>query len=189
MLATREQRFEDKFDYDGHPVAEWMQYYKMKDGKLVTSKDPGEEYDFYTCEAEGNLVIGDRAEMAGVLKTKDGKKCLTNSFVWARKPAKWAAWEQEPKEVEKKVTLEDCAESAKGLRKQWFQLSSVHEPGDLQELLQHGYFEDQSTHLEHGEKGVAFDRIKELENEEEKEEEDYRVSISYLKTGKVDETR
>ena len=39
VLATREKRFEHKFDYDGHPVAEWTQYYKMKDGKLVTSKE------------------------------------------------------------------------------------------------------------------------------------------------------
>lgn len=79
-----------------------------------------------------------------------------------------------PKEVEK-VTQEDCGESAEGLRKQWFLLTSVDEPGHLQELQQHGYFEDQATHLEQGEKGVAFDRIKELEKEEEKEEEDYRI--------------
>ena len=188
VLATREKRFEHKFDYDGHPVAEWTQYYKMKDGKLVTSKDPGEEYDFYSCEADGNLVSGDRAEMTGVLKTKDGKKCLTNSFVWARKPAKWPAWEQVPKDVEKKVTLEDCAENGMGLRKQWFELSNAHRPGCSQELLHHGYYEDQSLHLEYGEKGVAFDRIKELDNEEEKEEEDYRFSISYLMTGKLDDT-
>ena len=35
---------------------------------------------------------------------------------------------------------------------------------------------------------MAFDRIKELDNEEEKEEEDYRFSISYLMTGKLDDT-
>ena len=112
--------------------------------------------------------------MAGVGKTKDGKKCMTNSIVWARKAAKRAAWEQVPKEVEK-VTQEDCGESAEGLGKHWFELTSTQGAGHLQELQQHGYFEDQATHLEQGEKGVAFDRRKEQENEEEKEEEDYRI--------------
>ena len=65
---------------------------------------------------------------------------------------------------------------------------NAHRPGCSQELLHHGYYEDQSLHLEYGEKGVAFDRIKELDNEEEKEEEDYRFSISYLMTGKLDDT-
>lgn len=74
VLATHEKRYERKDDFDGHPIAEWTQYYKMKDGKLVTSKNPGEEYDFYACEAEGDLeAADDGVDIVGVLKTKDGK--------------------------------------------------------------------------------------------------------------------
>lgn len=110
---------------------------------------------------------------------------MTNSFVWARKPVKWTAYEQVPKDAEKKVTLEDCAEGGMALRKQWFELSSIYRPGCSQELQQKDYLEDQGLALMHGEKGVAFDRIGELQNDEEKQLVDYQISTSYLKTGKL----
>ena len=69
-----------------------VQHYAMKDGKLAKSHK-GEEFDFYACEAPAKFhknIKANRdhgAEKAGVIKTKDGKKCLTNSFIRVRDPS------------------------------------------------------------------------------------------------------
>ena len=103
-----------------------VQHYAMKDGKLAKSQK-GEEFDFYACEAPAKFhknLKANRdhgAEKAGVINTKDGKKCLTNSFIRVRDPSTddkyHTGYKQVPENVEKKVTLEDCAENGMDLRK------------------------------------------------------------------------
>ena len=105
VLAT----WEDTEILDSQVGFGWTQYYHMKDGKLAKSNLPGEEYDFYECEAPEKFYKWG----GGVLKTKDGKKCLTNSFIREQDPSHDGSHEivykQVPENVEKKVTLEDLS--------------------------------------------------------------------------------
>ena len=88
---------------DGH-----KQNYAMKYGSLVRSKERGEEYDFYECEAPEGFAKSDDEKMYGVIKTKDGKKCMTNSYIW-RWDGKAKHHRREPKKGEKEVRVEECA--------------------------------------------------------------------------------
>ena len=171
-----------------------VQHYAMKNGKLAKSKK-GEEFDFYTCEApakfEKNLKANqDRgAQKAGVIKTKDGKKCLTNSFIRVRDPSTdekyHKGYKQVPKNVEKKVTLEDCAEGGMDLRKQWFTIAPPLRKGCSGWLVQKGYESDDLMQLTYGTKGVAFDTVG-GQGTRMKNPDDYRDSRSFFLTGELD---
>ena len=164
----------------------WTQYYRMKDGKLAKSKLPGEEYDFYVCDAPEKFVEG-----GGVLKTKDGKKCLTNSFIRERDPSQdvpyHTGYKQVPEKVEKKVTLEDCAEGGMELRKQWFTLKGPLRKGCSRWLLLHGHKSDNILDLTYGPEGVAFDEADGL-GPKETEDGHHLTSNSYFMTGRLDAT-
>ena len=171
-----------------------VQHYAMKDGKLAKSQK-GEEFDFYACEAPAKFhknikANRDRgAEKAGVIKTKDGKKCLTNSFIRVRDPSTddkyHTGYKQVPENVEKKVTLEDCAEDGMDLRKQWFAIPSPLREGCSSRLLQMGYECDEPLQLTYGTKGVAFD-TEGGQGTSLKNPDDYRNSYSFFVTEKVD---
>ena len=167
----------------------WTQYYRMKDGKLAKSKLPGEEYDFYVCEAPEKFVEG-----GGVLKTKDGKKCLTNSFIRERDPSQdvpyHTGYKQVPEKVEKKVTLEDCAEGGMELRKQWFELGlgDQERKGCSVPLSKVGYEHDEIMDLSYGPDGVAFDTEGGLGYDKSDKVSYFHRSRSYLMTGNLDAT-
>ena len=163
----------------------WTQYYRMKDGKLAKSKLPGEEYDFYVCEAPEKFVNG------GVLKTKDGKKCLTNSFIRVRDPSQdipyHTGYKQVPEKAEKKVTLEDCAEGGMELRKQWFTIMAPMRKGCSGILQLQGHKSDDILELTYGPKGVAFDEPDGLGPK--KTEDGHQLdSTSFFMTGRLDAT-
>lgn len=160
------------------------QNYAMKDGKLAKSEKRGEEYDFYECEAPENFAKSNDQKMFGVIKTQDGKKCLTNSYIW-RGDGKREEYRRELEKREKKVTLEECAEGGEELRKQWFWLTWPMKKGCSRVLLQQGGEDDEPLTLTYGEKGVAFSSSIEGELGPRLEQEGYRISESFLETGKV----
>ena len=171
-----------------------VQRYVMKVGKLAKK---GEEFDFYTCEAPAkfrynlwaNRDLG--AEKAGVIETKDGKKCLTNSFIRERDPSQdepyHTGYKQVPEKVEKKVTLEDCAEGGMELRKQWFTLKGPLRKGCSRWLLLHGHKSDNILDLTYGPEGVAFDEADGL-GPKKTEDGHHLTSHSYFMTGRLDAT-
>lgn len=183
VLAT----WEDTEILDSHVGFGWTQYYHMKDGKLARSNLPGEEYDFYVCEAPEKFYKWS----GGVVKTKDGKKCLTNSFIRERDPSHdgshGIAYKQVPENVEKKVTLEDCAEGGMELRKQWFTLKGPLRKGCSRWLLLHGHKSDNILDLTYGPEGVAFDEADGL-GPKETEDGHHLTSNSYFMTGRLDAT-
>ena len=185
VLAT----WEDTEILDSHVGFGWTQYYHMKDGKLAKSNLPGEEYDFYECEAPEKFGKG-----GGVVKTKDGKKCLTNSFIRERDPSPdgshGIAYKQVPENVEKKVTLEDCAEGGMELRKQWFELGlgDQERKGCSVPLSKVGYEHDEIMDLSYGPDGVAFDTEGGLGYDKSDKVSYFHRSRSYLMTGNLDAT-
>ena len=184
VLAT----WEDTEILDSHVGFGWTQYYHMKDGKLATSNLPGEEYDFYICEAPEKFYKWS----GGVLKTKDGKKCLTNSFIRERDPSHdgshGIAYKQVPENVEKKVTLEDCAEGGMELRKQWFTLGYPERKGCSVPISKEGYENDETMDLSYGPDGVAFDKDGGLGYDKSDKVRYFHRSQSYLMTGNLDAT-
>ena len=183
VLAT----WEDTEILDSHVGFGWTQYYHMKDGKLAKSNLPGEEYDFYICEAPEKFGNG-----KGVVKTKDGKKCLTNSFIRERDLSPDGSHEvrykQVPENVEKKVTLEDCAEGGMELRKQWFGLGYPERKGCSVSLYKDGYENDQIMDLSYGPDGVAFEMEGGLGYDKSDKVRYFHRSRSYLMTGNLDAT-
>ena len=183
VLAT----WEDTEILDSHVGFGWTQYYHMKDGKLAKSNLPGEEYDFYECEAPEKFVKG-----GGVVKTKDGKKCLTSSFIRERDISPDGSHEdrykQVPENVEKKVTLEDCAEGGMELRKQWFGLVHSERKGCSLSLFKDGYVNDQIMELSYGPDGVAFEMEGGLGYDKSDKVRYFHRSRSYLMTGNLDAT-
>ena len=183
VLAT----WEDTEILDSHVGFGWTQYYHMKDGKLATSNLPGEEYDFYICEAPEKFGNG-----KGVVKTKDGKKCLTNSFIRERDMSPDGSLEnrdkQVPENVEKKVTLEDCAEGGMELRKQWFLLGYPERKGCPVPLYKQGHQTDETMDLSYGPQGVAFDKEGGLGYDKSDKVRYFHRSQSYLLTANLDAT-
>ena len=183
VLAT----WEDTEILDSHVGFGWTQYYHMKDGKLAKSNLPGEEYDFYECEAPEKFGKG-----GGVVKTKDGKKCLTNSFIRERDMSPDGSLEnrdkQVPENVEKKVTLEDCAEGGMELRKQWFLLGYPERKGCPVPLYKQGHQTDETMDLSYGPQGVAFDKEGGLGYDKSDKVRYFHRSQSYLMTGNLDAT-
>jgi len=183
VLAT----WEDTEILDSHVGFGWTQYYHMKDGKLAKSNLPGEEYDFYECEAPEKFGKG-----GGVVKTKDGKKCLTNSFIRERDMSPDGSLEnrdkQVPENVEKKVTLEDCAEGGMELRKQWFLLGYQDRKGCSVPLYKQGYQTDKTMDLSYGPQGVAFDKEGGLGYDKSDKVRYFHRSQSYLRTANLDAT-
>jgi len=173
-----------------------VQHYAMKDGKLAKSKK-GKEFDFKTCEAPAkfhNNLWANRdhgVEKAGFIETKNGKKCLTNSFIRERDPSQdvpyHTGYKQVPEKVEKKVTLEDCAEGGMELRKQWFTLKGPLRKGCSRWLLLHGHKSDNILDLTYGPEGVAFDEADGL-GPKETEDGHHLTSNSYFMTGRLDAT-
>ena len=166
---------------DGH-----KQNYAMKYGSLVRSKERGEEYDFYECEAPEGFAKSDDEKMYGVIKTKDGKKCLTNSYIreWDEKTKEYR---REPKKGEKEVRVEECAEEGEELRKQWFRLMEPKKKGCSRVLLQQAREEDLSLTLTYGEEGVAFSSSIYDDLGPRLQAEGYRTSESFMETGKMGE--
>ena len=128
----------------------------------------------------------------GVLKTKDGKKCLTNSFIRERDPSHdgshGIAYKQVPENVEKKVTLEDCAEGGMELRKQWFSLGYPERKGCSVPNSKEGYENDETMDLSYGPQGVAFDKDGGLGYDKSDKVRYFHRSQSYLMTGNLDAT-
>lgn len=181
VLAT----WEDTEILDSHVGFGWTQYYHMKDGKLATNNLPGEEYDFYICEAPEKY---DKWNV-GVVKTKDGKKCLTNSFIRERDPSQDEfKYKQVPENVEKKVTLEDCAEGGMELRKQWFSLGYPERKGCSVPLHKTGYENDETMELSYGPNGVAFDAEGGLGYDKSDKVRYFHLSRGHLMTGNLDAT-
>ena len=184
VLAT----WEDTEILDSHVGFGWTQYYHMKDGKLAKSNLPGEEYDFYECEAPEKFYKWG----GGVLKTKDGKKCLTNSFIREQDPSHDGSHEivykQVPENVEKKVTLEDCAEGGMELRKQWFLLGYPERKGCPVPLYKQGHQNDETMDLSYGPQGVAFDKEGGLGYDKSDKVRYFHRSQSYLMTANLDAT-
>ena len=182
VLAT----WEDTEILDSHVGFGWTQYYQMDYGKLAKSNLPGEEYDFYICEAPEKFSKWG----GGVVKTKDGKKCLTNSFIREQDPSHDGSHEivykQVPENVEKKVTLEDCAEGGMELRKQWFSLGYPERKGCSVSLYKEGYENDEPMDLSYGPQGVAFDKEGGLGYDKSDKVRYFHRSQSYLMTGNLD---
>ena len=166
---------------DGH-----KQNYAMKYGSLVRSKERGEEYDFYECEAPEGFAKSDDEKMYGVIKTKDGKKCLTNSYIreWDEKTKEYR---REPKKGEKEVRVEECAEEGEELRKQWFRLMEPKKKGCSRVLLQQARENDLALTLTYGEEGVAFSSSFYDDLGPRLQAEGYRTSSSFMETGKMGE--
>lgn len=164
---------------DGH-----KQNYAMKYGSLVRSKERGEEYDFYECEAPEGFAKSDDEKMYGVIKTKDGKKCMTNSYIW-RWDGKAKHHRREPKKGEKEVRLEECAEGGEELRKQWFRMIIPRKEGCSRVLLQQAREEDLALTLTYGEEGVAFSSSIYDDLGPRLQAEGYRTSESFMETGKM----
>lgn len=162
------------------------QNYAMKNGKLGKSEKRGEEYDFYECEAPEGFAKSDDKNKFGVIKTKDGKKCLTNSYIWKWDP-KTERRRREPEKGEKKVTVEGCAEEGEELRKQWFRLKTPMKKGCSRVLLQQAGEDDEALTLTYGEKGVAFSSSYRSDLGPRLEREGYRTSESFIETGEVKE--
>lgn len=160
------------------------QNYAMKDGTLVRSKEGGEEYAFYECEGPEGFAKSDDWNMYGVIKTKDGKKCLTNSYIWKRE-GKGKDYRREPKKGEKKVTVEECAEEGEELRKQWFRMTEPKKKGCSRVVNQQAGEDDLALTLTYGEEGVAFSSLFYDDLGPRLEAEGYRVMESFMETGKV----
>ena len=160
------------------------QNYAMKDGRLERSKEGGEEYTFYECEGPEGFGKSDDWNMYGVIKTKDGKKCLTNSYIreWDEKTKEYR---REPKKGEKEVRVEECAEEGEELRKQWFRLMEPKKKGCSRVLLQQARENDLALTLTYGEEGVAFSSSIYDDLGPRLQAEGYRVSESFMETGKV----
>jgi len=160
------------------------QNYAMKDGRLERSKEGGEEYAFYECEGPEGFGKSDDWNMYGVIKTKDGKKCLTNSYIWKRE-GKGKGYRREPKKGEKKVTVEECAEEGEELRKQWFGMTEPMKKGCSRVVQQQAGEDDLALTLTYGEEGVAFSSSVYDDLGPRLQAEGYRVSESFMETGKV----
>ena len=162
------------------------QNYAMKDGRLERSKEGGEEYTFYECEGPEGFGKSDDWNMYGVIKTKDGKKCLTNSYIWKRE-GKGKGYRREPKKGEKKVTVEECAEEGEELRKQWFGMTEPMKKGCSRVVQQQAGEDDLALTLTYGEEGVAFSSSFYDDLGPRLEAEGYRTSESLMETGKMGE--
>ena len=162
------------------------QNYAMKHGSLVRSKEGGEEYDFYECEAPEGFAKSDDRNMYGVIKTKDGKKCMTNSYVW-RWDGKGKDYRREPKKGEKEVRVEECAEGGEELRKQWFRMKEPKKKGCSRVVQQQAGEDDLALTLTYGEEGVAFSSSFYDDLGPRLEAEGYRTSESLMETGKMGE--
>ena len=125
-------------------------------------------------------------------RTKDGKKCLTNSFIRERDSSHDGSHEivykQVPENVEKKVTLEDCAEGGMELRKQWFSLGYPERKGCSVPISKEGYENDETMDLSYGPQGVAFDKEGGLGYDKSDKVRYFHRSQSYLMTGNLDAT-
>ena len=159
------------------------QNYAMKDGRLERSKEGGEEYAFYECEGPEGFGKSDDWNMYGVIKTKDGKKCLTNSYIWKRE-GKGKGYRREPKKGEKKVTVEECAEEGEELRKQWFGMTEPMKKGCSRVVQQQAGEDDLALTLTYG---VAFSSSVYDDLGPRLQAEGYRTSESFMETGKMGE--
>lgn len=116
---------------------------------------------------------------------------MTNSFIRERDPSQdepyHTGYKQVPEKVEKKVTLEDCAEGGMELRKQWFTLKGPLRKGCSRWLLLHGHKSDNILDLTYGPEGVAFDEADGL-GPKKTEDGHHLTSKSYFMTGRLDAT-
>lgn len=116
---------------------------------------------------------------------------MTSSFIRERDPSQdvpsHTGYKQVPEKVEKKVTLEDCAEGGMELRKQWFTLKGPLRKGCSRWLLLHGHKSDNILDLTYGPEGVAFDEADGL-GPKETEDGHHLTSHSYFMTGRLDAT-
>ena len=162
------------------------QNYSIKYETLVRNKERGEEYVFYECEAPEGFAKSDDRNMYGVIKTKDGKKCMTNSYVW-RWDGKGKDYRREPKKGEKEVRVEECAEGGEELRKQWFRMKEPKKKGCSRVVQQQAGEDDLALTLTYGEEGVAFSSSIYDDLGPRLEAEGYRTSESLMETGKMGE--
>ena len=117
---------------------------------------------------------------------------MTNSFIREQDPSHDGSHEivykQVPENVEKKVTLEDCAEGGMELRKQWFLRGHPERKGCPVPLYKQGHQTDETMDLSYGPQGVAFDTEGGLGYDKSDKVRYFHRSHSYLMTGNLDAT-
>ena len=130
----------------------------------------------------------------GSSKDKGRKEVFDHSFIRERDMSPDGSLEnrdkQVPENVEKKVTLEDCAEGGMELRKQWFELGlgDQERKGCSVPLSKVGYEHDEIMDLSYGPQGVAFDKEGGLGYDKSDKVRYFHRSQSYLMTANLDAT-